>query len=113
MKSKQKAEFGMTSKAVQVEFKVPFPYNNREVFFEGSAYDLLFERNTIMVLSKSIDNDNELFQTLEYQKNNKKNVMMKVFYLGGRQKILFKKIYISLSFKRIIIRKKYFLINLF
>ena len=82
--SKQKAEFGMASKAVQVEFKIPFPYNNREGFFEGSAFDLLFERNTIMVLSKSIDKEDEMFETLEYEKNRKKNVMMKVFYLGGK-----------------------------
>lgn len=74
------------TKAIHAEFNLPFPYNNREAFLSGEAFDLLFEKNCILVKSFSFHKNKKFREkyNLILDKNNEKNVILNLQYMASR-----------------------------
>jgi hypothetical protein len=74
------------STTVHIEVSLPFPYKNREGFFKGEAYDLLFENNAIIVNCSSFD-DNMAYKKrhgIRIVKNDESNVNVKLHYMSSK-----------------------------
>ena len=78
------------STTVHLEIDLPFPYKNREGFFKGEAYDLLFENNAIIVNCNSFD-DNVAYKKrhgIKIVKNDQDNVNVKLHYMSSKPFII-------------------------
>jgi hypothetical protein len=85
MKSQEMKKISHFSTSVHIETSLPFPYKNREGFFKGEAYDLLFENNAIMVNCSSIDDNTAYLKRhgLRIVKNDPDNVNIKLHYMSS------------------------------
>ena len=75
------------TKTIHFEFRLPFPYNNREAFLTGEAFDLLFEKNCILVNTYSFHKNKSFREkyNLILDKNKKSNVILNLHYMAGRE----------------------------
>ena len=71
---------------VHFETQLPFPYQNREGFFHGQAYDLLFEKNAFLVHCRSYHDNKLLIEShaVPIQKNDPKNVIFDLDYMTSK-----------------------------
>jgi hypothetical protein len=71
------------SKVYYVEYGLPYPLANREIHLYGVGVNRLYENGTVVIMAKSVDDDNEFFQKHGFEKYQHKGAVNINVHLGG------------------------------
>lgn len=80
------AEVGVIHRAAKVyyvEYGLPYPLANREIHLYGVGANRLYENGTVVIMAKSVDDDNDFFEKHSFKKYQHKGAVNIEVHLGG------------------------------
>jgi len=80
------AEVGVIHRAAKVyyvEYGLPYPLSNREIHLYGVGVNRLYENGTVLIMAKSVDEDNQFFAKHGFTKYQHKGAVNIDVHLGG------------------------------